>query len=55
MSKHGVYNRIVKFFAQWPVIVIVVGVLLTLMWVAALVWFSLSAIGYAVSLSSMVT
>jgi len=37
------------FFAKWPLVLVALGMALTLIWMAAIIWFFITASAYAMS------
>ena len=40
-------RAIATFLTKWPIVIVALGMALTLIWMAALVWFFMTATGYA--------
>jgi hypothetical protein len=44
-----------NFFAKWPLVIVAFGMALTLVWMAALVWFFITASGYAMASLNLIS
>lgn len=42
-------KAIATFLTKWPIVIVALGMALTLIWMATLVWFFMTATGYAAS------
>jgi hypothetical protein len=48
-------NYLTDFLAKWPLVIVAFGMALTLIWMGALVWFVITASGYAMASLNLVS
>jgi len=47
-------GRSPQLMGKWPIVIVALGMGLTLIWMAALVWFFVTASGFAMSFSHLI-